>query len=224
MLGFWLTLLTLVITSSGKSLKKASLTRKVGLLREIKILLWDELPCRQDFVQQQSNAAKNAIYINGIVYTVDETNWDQTPKDSFVVQIGKIAFVGFTHDALRYFNCDSIVLDLNGTTVLLGIHDVHIHPLESSSRVETTCQLMSKTNPVLMEDIFKTCDPRQIGTEWILGGSHSITSILEHIEKGGIPPREFIDEVLPDVSMVMLEEISHSVWVNSEALRRANIT
>lgn len=94
MLGFWLTLLTLVITSSGKSLKKASLTRKVGLLREIKILLWDELPCRQDFVQQQSNAAKNAIYINGIVYTVDETNWDQTPKDSFVVQNGKIVSLG----------------------------------------------------------------------------------------------------------------------------------
>uniref|UniRef100_A0A8W8J4M9 Amidohydrolase 3 domain-containing protein n=1 Tax=Magallana gigas TaxID=29159 RepID=A0A8W8J4M9_MAGGI len=146
------------------------------------------------------------------------------PKDSFVVQNGKIAFVGSTHDALEYFNCDSIVLDLNGATVLPGIHDVHIHPLESSSRVETTCQLKSKTNPELMKDIFKTCAPRQIGTEWILGGGHSITSILEHIEKGGRPPREIIDEVLSDVPVVMLEETSHSVWVNSEALRRANIT
>lgn len=154
-------------------------------------------------------AAAKQCYINGIVYTVDGTDWDRTPKEAFVVQNGKIAFVGSTHDALEYFNCDSSVLDLNGATVLPGIHDVNIHPLESSSRVARTCQLKSKTNPELMKDIFKTCAPKQIGTEWILGG-HSITCILEHIEKGGRLPREIIDEVLPDVPVVMLEETSHS--------------
>uniref|UniRef100_K1P716 Uncharacterized protein n=1 Tax=Magallana gigas TaxID=29159 RepID=K1P716_MAGGI len=64
MLGVWLTLLTLAIKSSGKSLQKSSLTQKAGLLREIKCLLGDDFPCRQDFVKQRNNAAKNAIYIN----------------------------------------------------------------------------------------------------------------------------------------------------------------
>ncbi|XP_052711165.1 putative amidohydrolase YtcJ [Crassostrea angulata] len=220
------TLLTLAITTSGKSLSKSStLTPKDRLLlREIECLLEDEALCDQDSMPQQSNAVKNTIYFNGNVYTVDGTDWDQTPKEAIVVQDGKVAFVGSNQDALEYVNCESSVLDLNGATVLPGFHDVHIHPLEASSRVGSTCKLTSDTDPELMKDIFKTCAPRQIGTEWVLGGGHSITSILDHIEKGGRPPREIIDEVLPDVPVVMLEETSHSVWVNSEALRRANIT
>lgn len=89
------TLLTLAITTSGKSLPKSStLTQKDRLLlREIECLLEDEALCDQDSMPQQSNAVKNTIYFNGNVYTVDGTDWDQTPKEAIVVQDGKVAFV-----------------------------------------------------------------------------------------------------------------------------------
>lgn len=207
--------------AAGKSI---SLSDKHKLLKRIECLLGAEKECQQEPMEQRSYNAKNTIYINGEIYTVHGEHWDETPAEALVVQGGTIRFIGTSDEALLYLTCQSTVLDLQGSTVLPGIHDVHIHPLESALEVASTCALAPNTDPEEMKNIFRTCAKRQIGTEWILGGGHSISSILRHIDKGGRPPRKIIDEILPNIPVVMLEETSHSVWVNTEALRRANIT
>ena len=218
------TLFILASTASAKSLHRGE--KKELLLQEIAWLLGDKTLCdeRKISLPQRNNAVKNTIYINGTVYTVAGQNWDKTPRQAIIVQDGKIQLVGSMADALQHLNCESTVINLHGSTVLPGIHDVHVHPLEAASRVGNTCMMKKDTDPELMQDILRTCASRQIGTTWILGGGHSIESILNHIEKGGRPPKEIIDEVIPDLPVILLEETSHSVWVNSEALRRANIT
>ncbi|XP_062566738.1 uncharacterized protein LOC134229051 [Saccostrea cucullata] len=222
----WTIFLACIFSASGKSLPD-SVSREDRLLKRIECLLGKRELCDQEqkeTILHRSNAEENTIYINGKIYTVDGEAWNQNPKAALVVQNRKVQMVGTTGEALKHLHCKSTVIDLNGATVLPGIHDVHIHPLEAASRVGNTCKLKTDTDPEQMKDILRTCAPRQIGTEWILGGGHSITSIIEHIDKGGRPPREIIDEVLPDVPVIMIEETSHSVWVNSEALRRAKIT
>lgn len=62
----------------------------------------------------------------------------------------------------------------------------------------------------------------------ILGGGHSIHSLLEYIDATGGSPRDLLDQYLVDANNnplpgIMLETTSHSVWVNSEALRLAGI-
>lgn len=116
-----------------------------------------------------------------------------------------------------------MVYDLDGASVLPGIHDVHMHPLESGSEVGGTCKLLSDTKPEEMVDLIRKQAPKQKGTDWVLGHGYSIEPMLRHITDGGRPPREILDEAIPNKPAVMMEETSHSVWVNSKALQMADI-
>jgi hypothetical protein len=64
-----------------------------------------------------------------------------------------------------------------------------------------------------------------LGTKWYLGHGHSIFYILKYLENESNPdPRTLLDGIFFDdegkeMPAVMLEATSHSVWVNSLALR-----
>jgi predicted amidohydrolase YtcJ len=98
-----------------------------------------------------------------------------------------------------------------------------MHPLEAGSPVGGHVQLTSDTSPEQMIQIIKNSAPGQIGTNWVLGHGYSLHSILEFIEKGGRTPRDILDEALPNTPAIMMEETSHSVWVNSKALSLAGL-
>ena len=73
------------------------------------------------------------------------------------------------------------------------------------------------------------CQNKQVGTGWVLGWGYSLHSMLEYIEKTGNDPKDLLDQYVVDskgnpLPAIMMEETSHSVWVNSEALRLAGIT
>lgn len=83
------------------------------------------------------------IYTGAIVYTVDpaaDPNWNLNPKEAVVVEDGKIAFVGTTAEALAR-KTNHMVMDLEGYVVMPGLHDVHMHPLESGSEAAGACEL-----------------------------------------------------------------------------------
>ena len=63
------------------------------------------------------------------------------------------------------------------------------------------------------------CQDQQQGTDWVLGFGHSISEMLEYLaETPAKDPIDLLDEVLPDRPAILLQETSHSVWVNSKAL------
>ena len=63
------------------------------------------------------------------------------------------------------------------------------------------------------------CQDKQLGTDWVLGFGHSITEMLDYLASNPAKdPIDLLDEVLPDRPAIMMEETSHSVWVNSKAL------
>ena len=134
------TLFILASTASAKSLHRGE--KKELLLQEIAWLLGDKTLCdeRKISLPQRNNSVKNTIYINGTVYTVGGQNWDKTPRQAIVVQDGKIQLVGSTADALQHVSCESTVIDPHGSTVLPGMHDVHVHP-EADSRMGNTCMM-----------------------------------------------------------------------------------
>lgn len=115
------------------------------------------------------------------------------------------------------------VYDLDGATILPGIHDVHLHPLEAGSEVGGTCELPVDTAPEDMIDLIKKRSTKQKGTDWVLGHGYSIEPMLRHVEDNGRLPKDILDEAVPNKPAIMMEETSHSVWVNSKALQMANI-
>ena len=122
----------------------------------------------------QKEVKKRSVYLGGIVYTVDINNdskWDEHAKEAIVVDDGVIIYVGSNCDAEEYTWHDPCVkdvkvYDLDGQTVLPGIHDVDMHPLEARSPV-VGCTLPSSTGPEdeNMRKALEKCTVKQKGTE-----------------------------------------------------------
>ena len=173
-----------------------------------------------------------SVYLNGNVFTVAKDSpaaWHKHPKDAIVIDDGIIKLVGGNCEAeeLIYDSCVSNVrvFDLDGATALPGFHDVHMHPLEAESPVGGDCKLPSGTRPdhETMTKVLETCNKKQKGTDWILGRGHSITEMLDYIEESDTPPRKILDHFIPHSPVAILEQTSHSVWVNTAALDRVGI-
>lgn len=148
-----------------------------------------------------------------------------------VVENGKITFVGTNEEAQSLTKPRSRTVDLKWKTVLPGIHDNHMHPLEAGSTVGGTCDLPSDTPPDSTEmlKLFRErCFDAQTGTSWALGHGHSVWTMLDYVDRTGKDPKKLLDDLIVDqngkpIPALMMEETSHSFWVNSEALRQAGI-
>ncbi|RKZ83964.1 MAG: amidohydrolase [Candidatus Parabeggiatoa sp. nov. 1] len=161
-----------------------------------------------------STETADMILHNGAIYTVNEA---QRWAESVAVKDGKILFVGSNREVVRYQGKQTRIIELEGQMVLPGFQDSHLHPLEAGSEVGTTCELWPDAPPDDFIDTFRECVPKQKGTHWVLGGGHSIYKLLESVENGRFPI-DILDEAIPDRPAAMLEETSHSAWVNSKAL------
>jgi predicted amidohydrolase YtcJ len=73
-------------------------------------------------------------------------------KQAMVVENGKIVYLGSNKGAMAYKKKTSDgydstkVVDVGGNVILPGMHDVHVHPLESGSEVGGTCELKRNGN------------------------------------------------------------------------------
>ena len=156
------------------------------------------------------------ILRNGTIYTVNEAQpWAEAVavKDDLIIFVGSNQGVDSMQGALTQ------VIDLNGRMVLPGLHDSHLHVLEAGSSVGGTCMLTPDTPPEQFIPLLRQCAPNQVGTNWVLGFGYTIHTLLESERL----PVEILDQAIPDRPAVMLEETSHSVWVNSAALTVAGI-
>ena len=170
----------------------------------------------------ESSSAQPAdrILENGQIYTV---NPEQPWAEAVAFSAGEIVFVGTDAAAQAWVGPHTQRFDLQGRTVIPGFHDSHVHLLEAFHRAQGTCLLSAGVNPELWIPELQGCAPQQVGTDWVLGVGHSIYDLVDHIEAGGRPPVEILDDAAGDQPLVILEETSHSVWANSAALEAAGI-
>lgn len=137
-----------------------------------------------------------------------------------MVENGVIKFVGSNDEAKKIAAKNVETIDLKGKMMLPGIHDVHTHPLEAMSDFAGTCELDSQeTDAENFVDELVKCQDEQLATNWVLGSGHSVFTLLDAKR----PPVEILDEAIPDKPAVIMEETSHSIWVNSKALALAKI-
>ncbi len=165
-------------------------------------------------------SAADFVLLDGAVYTVAAA---QPWAEAIAVRDGQITFVGSSADAGAHVGAQTQVVDLDGQMVLPGLHDSHIHLLEAHHQALGTCLLEAGISPEAQIPVIQACAPSQVGTDWVLGFGHSIYDLLDHLDAGGRPPVEILDDAVPDGPAVIMEELSHSVWANSPALAAAGI-
>ena len=153
------------------------------------------------------------LWLNGEIYTV---NKEQPWAEAMVIEKGQLLFVGPEKEAKAWVNENTQVHDLQGKTVLPGLHDVHLHPLEAASE-EIQCVLDSSKSIKAWVNNIKVCSqefPKATEDEWLLGWGHSILTLVESTTE----PRKLLDAINDSRPIAVMEETSHSVWVNSKAL------
>lgn len=108
-------------------------------------------------------------------------------------------------------------IDLDGAFVIPSFRDGHSHPLFAARELSGLI-LRSNASPTeIVQQVSKFASENPSAT-WIDGGSFS-PSILQRAGMGA----EMLDAALADIPVVLHCDDRHSLWVNSAALRAANL-
>ncbi|OHU85101.1 MULTISPECIES: amidohydrolase [Pseudoalteromonas] len=156
------------------------------------------------------------VFVNAQVYTV---NTKQPWAEAVAIQGNKIVYVGSDTQAQSYITERTEVIDLKGKMLMPGFHDVHIHPLESASEV-TQFTLPGYASEDEYIDRLYEASLSNPNTDWLIGYGHEIATLLDMQTS----PLAVLDEAIPERPVIIMEQTSHSMWVNSKALSLAGIT
>ena len=156
------------------------------------------------------------ILHNATIYTVnDQAPWAEAIA---IAADGEILAVGDEQTVMAFADGGSELINLQGRLVLPGFQDTHAHVLDASSAAQGDCQLDPQAG---LEDWQATLADCQAAKPdgWLLGWGHSLHTLLEQAAS----PRAVLDEISREQPIAIMEETSHSYWLNSAALAQAGI-
>lgn len=170
---------------------------------------------KDDSVDPDQNAA--IVYINAPIYTVNPDNpW----ADAMLVRNGVIEAIGTSAEVMGVAG-NAKMVDLNGRMVMPGIHDVHLHPLEAASTNFKFLLDVLEPDPENYSFDISDAVTQDPNSPWILGWGFDILTMLNAATR---EPVEILDDISTTQAIVVMEQTSHSVWVNSKALELGGIT
>ena len=159
-------------------------------------------------------ASPELIVINADIRTADPI---RMRASAFAVEDGKFTAVGTNEELSKLIDSNTRVLDAEGKSILPGFIDSHTH-LSSGTKIVTGINLTSiREKSVWLEMIAERVKTMEPG-EWLLGGRWDYT-----FENKGLPTRWELDEVSPNNPVALSDIDGHSMWVNSLAIKKANI-
>ncbi|MFO1466424.1 MAG: amidohydrolase [Steroidobacteraceae bacterium] len=175
----------------------------------------------------EAGSAPDLALVNGRIITVDGRF---SIAEAVAVRDGRILAVGKSADIRKLLGTTTRVIDLEGKTVLPGIHDAHVHGSEMGTLVPPLAIDVSPRAVSSVEEIVqrvagrvKTAKPG----EWIRGAGLDFKAMKPMPEGARYPTRALLDAVAPDnpVYLGTFEAFADPVvWVNSKALELAKIT
>ena len=151
------------------------------------------------------------VFTNGTILASYRA--DAAEHTAAAVEDGRVVAVGT--DALALRRSADETVDLLGGVLAPAFGDGHAHPLqgglEKLGPQVRTCASVAEIVACVKE--WADAHPEQ---EWIYGGSYDAT-----LAPDGMFDARWLDDAVPDRPVVLRAWDYHTVWVNSEALRRA---
>jgi len=170
-------------------------------------------------IEQPVEQSKALLLTNGQFYTV---NPNQPWVEAMVIEEGKITYLGGISGAEIYLAQQQVsqvdTTDLGGKMIIPGLHDVHSHPLEAGSDL-ITCLLDQQSSIQGYINEIDRCAKSNGANDWFLGWGHDLETLLDASEN----PVDILSELVPNMPAAIMEQTSHSVWVNHKALELLNI-
>ena len=171
-----------------------------------------------------SHSARSAyadlVLVNGRIYTGDPgLPWCQ----ALAVARGRIVARGERADVEHLINAQTKVMDLGGRFAMPGLYDMHTHPdLALAPRYAEDLDIgIVDPTPDQVRDAILAYAAKHPDREWIYG-QYFVRYTFR--QAGLVPGKDWLDTVMPDRPVALLDRMWGTMMVNSEALRRAGIT
>ncbi|MEI6071663.1 MAG: amidohydrolase [Verrucomicrobiae bacterium] len=162
----------------------------------------------------QPAPSQPVLFKGGEIVTLDPSH---PSAKAVLVLHGKIE--AFDDEALNHPAAKAAdVVDLGGATAMPAWLDAHAHPWERT-KVQMNCLDLDATNSIeeVVALVRKWADTHP-KDDWILG-----RGFKERVAPVEAFDAHLLDTVCKDRPVVLIGMCGHSLWVNSEALRRAGI-
>lgn len=156
---------------------------------------------------------------NGRFYTLDPARpW----AEAVAIRDGRLLAVGLREEMEHLIGPDTLVHDLEGAFCMPGLHDMHTHPdlaLNPRYADDLDVGIEGPTPEQLAKAIRDYADSHP-GDGWVYG-QYWVRYTFR--EAGLKPGREWIDSVMPDRPVALLDRMWGTMMVNSRALELAGI-
>ncbi|MEM2184501.1 MAG: amidohydrolase [Candidatus Methanomethylicia archaeon] len=155
------------------------------------------------------------VLVNGKIYSMNDNN---DVYEALAVKDGKIVFTGSSRDVKGFIGDKTLVIDLNGKTVLPGFIDTHIHFVGVGLSIMMIDLRDVKSIGEFKDKVEKVV--KEVGEgKWILGRGWDQDKFIEK----RYPNRWDLDEVAPRNPVFLRRVCGHIAIANSLALKLAGI-
>lgn len=160
-------------------------------------------------------AAPDIVLVNGSIYNSEDAR-------ALAIQNGVITAIGGSVELLASIDDKTQVIDLNGQLLMPGFIDNHNHVFEAASEAGGNCELSASATLLELKSYLEYCQQQSQLKDWLMGYGFSLEMLLAH--DTGQSPLDMLDSIFPDRPVILMEQTSHSMWVNSTALELAQIS
>lgn len=134
------------------------------------------------------------------------------------VAVTRDRIVAVGHDEVRdLVGPATEVVDLHGRLLVPGFQDAHVHPVGGGVELGQ-CDLAGAVDPAEYRRRIAAYADAHPDAAWITGGGWSMESF-----PGGAPDRTFLDEIVPDRPVFLVNRDHHGAWVSTRALELAGV-
>ncbi|WP_179134059.1 amidohydrolase [Halobacillus massiliensis] len=158
------------------------------------------------------------IFYNGNLLTMD----DGSPlANAAAVKQGEIIYVGNEQEALFYQGADTEVIDLEGSTLMPGFIESHIHPaIYAQTLLEIDCKPEAASSlKEILSKVRESADQTE-EDQWIIGWGWDDSKLKEKRN----PTRWDLDEAAPNHPVVLKRTCAHMAVANTRALELSGVT
>ncbi|MGF1742497.1 amidohydrolase [Vibrio profundum] len=164
----------------------------------------------------------NAFAVSADRILMNANVYGHNSANAIAIDDGKIVFVGKYEDAGEYRGYNTDVIDLEHAYVMPGFIDNHNHVFEAASEAGSQCELAIDASLDKQIPYLEICRDNADSSTWLMGYGFSLDALLS--EENHKTPLAVIDRIFPKKPVIFMEQTSHSMWVNSAALKLAGIS
>jgi predicted amidohydrolase YtcJ len=164
--------------------------------------------------QRDEDGPVDLIVHNAVVFTGDPGE----KPEAIAVRANQILKVGSNREILRLQRAQTVTIDAKGAAVVPGFNDAHVHLVRGGLTLDSVDLRDAQTVDEAIARV-KSWAEQHPGRKWILGRGWD-ESLLEAETP---PTRQALDEAVSDRPVQLISKKTQTAWVNSRALKVAEI-